>query len=272
MLQCNKNCCFIRSSFILNESRILNELPEGRVIVLDTIPSTNQYILDNIQYIKSGDVFVTDCQTQGRGRYGKCWITPNKQSVCLSIYWKMYRNLCSIVELSLIISFSVAVVLKKLGVSQIKIKWPNDLYIGDRKLAGILIETITNDKNIFHLAIGIGINISICVHTQFNIHISKDWIDLKNIGVNLNRNILVSTLVIMLRKTLNQFSYNQNVPCVNCQPSLNYLYNKSIELFGKNNIYRGTVLGINSRGLLLVMDNFGKVHYYNSDNLSIRVL
>lgn len=274
MLKCNKCCCVTQYSYVLCESRILDQLEEGRVVVLDTIPSTNQYILDNFKRVKLGDVYVTDYQTQGRGRYGKSWITPNKQSLCLSVYWKLYRNLFSIVELSLIVSFTVADVLKKMGVPKIKIKWPNDLYVGDKKLAGILIEVITNSKDVFHLAIGIGINMSICIRTKLKIKMSKNWIDLKDIGVNLDHNVLVATLVKKLRKTLSRFNDNHNILRMNYWQSLNYLYGKSIELFSNNNIDygTGTVLGISSNGALLVVDAVGKVCHFHNENLSIRVL
>lgn len=198
-------------SSVLNESIILQQLPEGRVIVFDTIPSTNQYLIDNIEYIKSGDAIVTENQTQGRGRCGKIWITPKGQSICLSIYWKLYKRSFNIMVLSIIISVIVSMVLKNFGVAQIKIKWPNDLYVHNRKLAGILVEILTQNNYVSHLIIGIGINISISVCTKLEIQISENWIDLNYLGIFPNRNILVAVLVKTLRKILSQFEYNQDL-------------------------------------------------------------
>lgn len=195
-------------STILNEFAILQKIPEGRVIVLHTIPSTNQYLIDNFQYIKSGDVVVTENQTQGRGRKGRIWITPAGQSICLSIYWKLCQKLLNLntIELSVIISFVLATVLKKLGTPHIQIKYPNDIYVYNKKLAGILVEVINQNRYFSHLIIGIGINISICFDTKLKIKISNNWIDLNHIGIFPDRNFLVAILVKKLRLVLSNLT------------------------------------------------------------------
>lgn len=202
-------------STVLNEFAILRLLPEGRVIVLDTISSTNQYLIDNIKYVRSGSVVVTENQTQGRGQYGKTWITPKGQSICLSIYWKMYQKLLNTKILSIIISSVVASVLKKLGVFKIQIKWPNDLYVYNKKLAGILVEVIAQSNYFSHVIIGIGINVSISTCTKLDLKISDNWIDLNYLGIFPNRNILVVNLVKKLREVLSQFKYNKYIPKIN---------------------------------------------------------
>lgn len=189
----------------------IKKFKKESIIILNTVPSTNQYFIDNIQYLKSGDVVVTENQTQGRGRFGKIWITPKGQSICLSIYWKLDQRLVNITKLSLVVSYVVAKVLRNLGVSQIRIKRPNDLYVYNRKLAGILVEVITENRYISHVIIGIGINISISIHTKLKIHMSKNWIDLNDMGIIPNRNILLSSLIEKLRITLSNFESNQYI-------------------------------------------------------------
>lgn len=189
----------------------IKKFKKESIIILNTVPSTNQYFIDNIRYLKSGDVVVTENQTQGRGRFGKIWITPKGQSICLSIYWKLDQRLVNITKLSLVVSYVVAKVLRNLGVSQIRIKRPNDLYVYNRKLAGILVEVITENRYISHVIIGIGINISISVHTKLRIHMSKNWIDLNDMGIVPNRNMLLSNLIEKLRITLNNFESSQYI-------------------------------------------------------------
>lgn len=210
MLLNNNSRFVVPLSPILNADIILKKVLKGRITVLHTVPSTNQYFIDNMQYIESGDIVVTEHQTQGRGRSGKIWCTPKGQSICLSMYWKLHQKLPNTMKLSFIISFFVATALKSLGVSfPIQIKWPNDLYVYNRKLAGILIEIIPKKQYVTHLIIGIGINISIDVHTKLALKMSKNWIDLNYIGIFPNRNILVAILIEKLREALNKFERNQ---------------------------------------------------------------
>lgn len=207
----NNNCGISSVLSSMSEYLISKQLSERGIMVLDTVPSTNQYLIDNINYIRSGDVVVTEHQTAGRGRYGRSWITPKGQGICLSIYWKLYKKLLNTMELSLIISIVVATILKNLGASGIQVKWPNDLYSGHRKLAGILIETIIQNYLISHLIIGIGINVSICVRTKLKIKTSSNWIDLNDVGVIVNKNTLVSILVKKLRIILSQLESDQRL-------------------------------------------------------------
>lgn len=196
---------------MLNKFLILKQLSVGKIIILNTIPSTNQYLIDNIRYMQSGDVVVTENQTKGRGRLGRIWITPKNQGICLSMYWKLYKRPLNVMELSWIISSMVGEVLEKFGSPKLTIKWPNDIYIYNRKLSGILIEIIRQSHSIFHVIIGIGINISICLKTKLEIEMSKNWIDLNYIGIFPNRSILCINLIKNLRAILNQFESDNDI-------------------------------------------------------------
>lgn len=252
----------------LNESEILTQLPEGRVIVLNKVHSTNQYIIDNIPYFKSGDACVTEHQTQGRGRRGKIWVAPVGESICLSMYWKWNKILPTMIEFSLMISIVVAKILKNLGVSQIKIKWPNDLYVHEKKLAGILIEIITRTDYISHIIIGIGINLSIRTDTTLNTKIGKNWINLIDTGIVLDRNILVATLINVLRKKLKDFIIFGFAPFIAYWKIFDYLYNKPITLLVGDRTICGTALGINMHGALII-DRISSVCCYSGNNISV---
>lgn len=190
---------------LLNRDKISTQLLDSRIVVLNTVNSTNQYIMDNIKYVRSGDACVAEYQTSGRGRFGKIWVSPFGKNVCLSIYWKFYKIPSTIIEFSLMISIIVAKILKNLGVSHIKIKWPNDLYVNEKKIAGILIEIITRKNHITHVIIGIGINVYMFTCAKLVTKIKNHWISLEGIGIILDRNILIATLINILRQKLKDF-------------------------------------------------------------------
>lgn len=264
----NDNNSLFTYSPLLNELKILTRLLEGKVIVLNEVHSTNQYIIDNIPYIRSGDACVAEYQTQGRGRRGKIWVAPFGENICLSIYWALNKIPLEITELSIMISIVVARILKNLGASQIKIKWPNDLYIYGKKLAGILIEIITRTDNITHIIIGIGINLSIRTSIILNNKIGKDWIALKDIGIMPDRNILVATLINTLHKKLKDFMRFGFNPFIAYWKIFDYLYNKPVTLLIDDRIIYGTALGINMHGALIVNQS-DLIKHYSGNNISV---
>lgn len=256
----------------LNASKIATQLFKGRVIVLNTVDSTNQYIMDNIQYVQSGDVVVAEYQTLGRGRFGKIWVSPFGKNICLSIYWKFNSTPPTMLAFSLMISMVVAKTLQNLGVSHVKIKWPNDLYIHGKKLAGVLVDIITRKNCITHIIIGIGINLSMCIHKRLKSRVSNNWISLEDIGIFLDRNILIAKLVNMLHQKLKDFEFYGLTPFIVYWKNFDYLYKKSVMLFTEDRHIKikGIANGIDVQGALLV-DQSSIMHCYSDNNISISI-
>ena len=121
--------------------------------------STNEQTLLKV---KQGCVLPLACfadeQTQGRGRRGKVWISPSGASIYLSLAWKFDLSLNDLGGLSLAIGVAVARVLKKIGLKQVALKWPNDVLVDEKKIAGILIETSQIKNKTTTAIIGIGLN------------------------------------------------------------------------------------------------------------------
>lgn len=272
LLKNNKNTNSKIFFCLLNESKILTQLFEGRLVVLDEVDSTNQYIIDNIEYVQPGDACVAEYQTLGRGRCGKNWIAPFGQNICLSIYWRFNHISPMMIEFSLMISMIVAKTLKMLGVSCIQIKWPNDLYINKKKLGGVLIEMITRKNHIVHIIIGIGINLSMRTNKILKDKINNNWISLEDVGIFLDRNVLTATLVNVLRKELKNFKYYGFTSFISCWKIFDFLYKKPIMLFlGDNNIIEGTAIGIDINGGLIV-EQSNSIDHYTDTNISVNVL
>ncbi|RDT55333.1 biotin--[acetyl-CoA-carboxylase] ligase, partial [Klebsiella pneumoniae] len=78
-------------------------------------------------------------QQAGRGRRGRKWFSPFGANLYLSMYWRLEQGPAAAIGLSLVIGIVMAEVLHDLGADQVRVKWPNDLYLNDRKLAGILV-------------------------------------------------------------------------------------------------------------------------------------
>lgn len=138
-------------------------LSENRLIVkLEEVDSTNNYLkrLVNEQHPEEGSMVITDYQTEGRGQMGNAWASEAGKNLLLSIL--IYPDNLMANEqfiISRIASLAVKNCLDQF-VDDIRIKWPNDIYWEDKKIAGMLIENDVQGKYIQNSVIGIGININ----------------------------------------------------------------------------------------------------------------
>lgn len=152
----------------------------GRVFHCSIVPSTNTYIMDVLRgdrdQLINYDVVWTDYQNQGRGRRGRKWIVPTPEegkvltfSILFSfdldsenkIYHRMPKNksfkLENISSLSQVAAWTWATLMREAG-AEVTLKWPNDIIVHKKKLAGLLTETIIIDKKFF-MILGMGINL-----------------------------------------------------------------------------------------------------------------
>ncbi|VFP86136.1 biotin--[acetyl-CoA-carboxylase] ligase [Candidatus Erwinia haradaeae] len=196
---------FACSMQLLNEQKINKELLGGRLAVIPVINSTNQYLLDTVSYLKSGDTCAAEYQKNGRGKHGAQWFSPFGSNLYFSMYWRLDQSLIvPAIGLSRLISIVIAKILQKEGVSDIRVKWPNDIYLHDRKLAGILVEIKTKTENVLDVVIGAGINLSMKKLAN-SILIKNSWIDLEETGMCIDKNSLLVSILNTMYIALTKF-------------------------------------------------------------------
>lgn len=129
-----------------------------RVIAYDTVDSTNNVLKSLADSLPSGSVAWATEQTAGRGRFGRYWHSP-KGGLWFSVLFKHRTQ--SFEPHYYVVLFSVAAVrfLKRKFKINARIKWPNDIYVGTKKLAGILVESVIDGKNTA-VIVGIGMNVN----------------------------------------------------------------------------------------------------------------
>lgn len=252
---------------LLDEQQILSFLPEGRVSVLPVIDSTNQYLLDRITTLASGDACVAEYQQAGRGRRGRKWFSPFGSNLYLSMYWKLEQGPAAAMGLSLVIGIIMAEVLQKLGAEDVRVKWPNDLYLKDRKLAGILVELTGKTGDAAHLVIGAGINLKMREPSADSI--DQGWINLQEAGVNIDRNQLTSTLLSELRLALRQFEIDGLAPFISRWRSLDNFIDRPVKLLIGEQEIHGIERGIDQQGALL-LEQDGVIKPYIGGEISLR--
>ena len=124
--------------------------------------STNDFLIQLLlkNKIKEGSMVRADFQTKGKGQRNNSWESKRGKNLLFSFVLFPEIKLSDQFLLHIITSLSIYNVLKKIGLSNIKIKWPNDIYINKKKICGILIESQIFKKKIKRSVIGVGININ----------------------------------------------------------------------------------------------------------------
>lgn len=252
---------------LLDETFIRREVAQGSVAVLPVIDSTNQYLLDRLAGLQSGDACVAEYQQAGRGRRGRKWVSPFGANLYISMYWRLEQGPAAAIGLSLVIGIVMTEVLRDLGADQVRVKWPNDLYLNDRKLAGILVELTGKTGDAAQIVIGAGVNLAMR-NAQAG-DINQGWINLQEAGVRIDRNVLAARLITELRSALHCFEQEGLTPFLARWEVLDNFINRPVKLIiGEKEIF-GISRGIDSQGALL-LEQDGVVKPWVGGEISLR--
>ena len=130
------------------------------VIRLQTVDSTNSWISKNEEELKAPVMVSCHTQYSGRGQRGNSWESAPGMNITASVLFKPQNFPASLqFHISEAIALAMVDLLNFYGIKA-KIKWPNDIYVGDRKISGILVENMVVGKDIIRTIIGIGLNVN----------------------------------------------------------------------------------------------------------------
>lgn len=250
----------------LNESYLTRELAPYSVHIKPIVNSTNQYLLDNIAYLEKGTICLSEYQTAGRGRRGRQWLSPFAGQVIMSLYWTLDRQI-NLEGLSLVVGMAIADTLRRTGVRDVKLKWPNDVLLNGRKLAGILVEIANRPNNLHNLVIGLGINLSL--PKQQN-NITQPWAELIEVLPNFDRNKLIVSLSQNVLTRLQQFEQVGIDKKFRLEwEEIDAYFGEEVNILSEKHKVTGIEQGIDERGYIQLITKEG-VQYFNAGEVSLR--
>ncbi len=179
---------------------------EPRSIELfQSLGSTNKYLREQAEKSDcSGSVVLAERQTSGRGRRGKAWVSPFAANIYMSILWDFEQGAQALEGLSLAVGVAVRRALIEVGLEDVRLKWPNDIYIGNKKLGGILLEMIGDPAGHCSVVIGVGINVS--MPASMAVNIDQPWTDCcSESDAPIARSRLAALLIDNIFDILNDF-------------------------------------------------------------------
>lgn len=252
---------------LLNEEAILAHLHQPDLAVIPVIDSTNQYLLDRMDQLNSGYACIAEYQQAGRGRRGRKWFSPFGANLYMSIYWRLEQGPAAAMGLSLVIGIVMAEVIQSLGAADVRVKWPNDLYLQDRKLAGILVELTGKTGDAAQIVMGAGINL--VMRGEGTAEINQGWINLQEAGIEINRNELAARLINRLREALPLFERDGLAPFVGRWEALDNFIHRPVKLLIGDREVHGIARGIDKQGGLL-LEQDGEIKSWVGGEISLR--
>lgn len=229
-------------------------IPDWNIVFFDKVTSTNDVLFNLIKKGYSvGTVVVANSQLKGKGRYSKKWIS-NTGGIYLSIFLDENIDISKVAVINLLAALSVAVCFDELFNVPVYLKWPNDIFLKDKKLSGILTENkIIHKKNI--LIVGIGINSNNMPSDSL-----KSAVSLKEfLKKEVDNDLIIKNVLSCIKKIYNRYNESEYRYILKKYNRYSMLKNKTVKVKCNNLDIKGKVEGIDLfNGALIIRDFSGK--------------
>jgi len=244
----------------------------SNINIFQTIDSTNTYARELAEKNSvSGLVILAEQQTGGRGRRGKSWVSPFAANIYLSIVWDFEQGAEALEGLSLAVGVAVRRALIAHGVQGVKLKWPNDIYVEQKKLGGILLEMIGDPAGHCSVVIGVGLNVSMPVSQASAI--DQDWTD---VATELQdklpaRNKLAAELISEILPLLSTFQEQGFAAYRDEWQAADAFYGQPAVISTPKQSTAGIVKGVGINGALRLELDSGNIESFIGGELSLRL-
>lgn len=269
--QTNRGYRLVNIPYALDEWALKHQLRTealGRQIFLyDELSSTNERIKDLVrQGADHGTVMMARQQTTGRGRMQRIWESP-QGGLWLSILLKPKLSLGDAAKLTLSTGVALAQTLQGLYGLEIGIKWPNDMVVQGKKVAGILGEVAGEWNTVQTLILGIGINANFSRHVLSDELIATTLQDI--LGHRVNLNLLTAEFLYNLEKEVHSLEAGDIQGLIQRWTSFAVGIDQLVQIERAGAVYRGIFRGIREDGEL-ILDQEGQEVTFSSGEVSLR--
>lgn len=236
------------------------------IAVFKSIDSTNAYLKKQPSPARGRfRLAVAEHQTAGRGRHNRTWVSSPGSSLCLSMSYRFVAMPANLSPLTLALGIDLAHTLNALGVDGVRLKWPNDLLIGDAKLGGILTEALFRGETDVTVIAGVGLN------RNFDMPLDPaDMSDWANAATSLAdvmpvvppEDQLAASVAMSFAETFAHFERAGFAPFATRFGELDWLQGRDVDIETAEGDISGTAMGICDDGALLVHGGSGPSRIY----------
>ncbi len=259
---------------LLDKNAVLKAIGEQRawftLEVLDEVNSTNTYLMQN-KHAAHATCVAAHVQTNGKGRRGRTWVSQLGASLTFSLLWRFQCGAAALSGLSLCVGVALIRALRDFEVNSAQLKWPNDVLVDGKKLAGILIELQGDLEGPSIAVIGVGINLDFNSSLPKNMleSIDQPAIDLVSVKA-IDQNALLGAMLKHLADVLSGFEASGFVALRDEWLSYHAYENKPVRMLLPNGTdVKGQVQGVAEDGILLVETALG-LQRFSAGEISLR--
>jgi len=270
----NRGYRLVQSGEALDPTKIREHLGRevrdrvAKIEAVWSILSTNTALLGRANpNTGTSEALLAEYQSAGRGRRGRAWLAPPGGAICLSLSWTFPEVPQDLGALGLVIGVCAIRALTGLGVAAARLKWPNDLLIGEKKLGGVLIELRAESAGPACVVIGIGLNVALGAAVLKEIaSAGTAATDLASAGPGtVSRNVVTAALITHCVRGLVEFERQGLKPFMEEWRAADALRGRPVNVSGAEGTARGLARGIDLHGALLVETPQGLKRFISGD-------
>ncbi len=239
---------------LLSVEKIVGFLPADinyDIELFSQLDSTNHYLLTQLgAHDLTGKVCIAEQQRAGRGRRGRRWHSPFASNLYCSLVWRFDTAISALSGISLAIALAIVKTLEDCHLSDIAVKWPNDVYCHGKKIAGVLLEVKGDMTGPCDIVIGIGLNVNQPLQV---VKIDQPWTCMQSSAANkeFDRNQVLAILLTHVDKTLKFFQQSGFEVLRSLWQQYDMLHEQEVEITSAQGSFCGQVKGVNAQGHLL---------------------
>ncbi len=242
------------------------ELFDNQIYIYNSIDSTNlQAKIKALEGASDGTVIISEEQTSGYGRFGRSFFSPAKKGIYMSIIYRPNKALEESVFITVIAAVAVCRAIEKVSELKPQIKWVNDIFVGDKKVCGILTEAVSGVESGIseNIIVGIGINVK-TDECEFPIEIKNSAGSLSD--ENISRNQLIAEIINEISELSRSFDKSE---IIKQYKSRSNLIGRNITYTKNENEYVAKAIDINDEGHLVVENIQGQRFEFQSGEIKI---
>lgn len=237
---------------------------------LETVESTNSWMMKEAQSgAKHQTIAYADYQYGGRGRRGRKWESSLGGGLAFSILWRFDKGIGQLSGLSIVVGLALARTFANRSPSPVKLKWPNDLLVGYRKLAGILVEVQGEMSGPSFAVIGIGLNQHL--HELQRQEIDQAVVDLYQLGIEASPDELMLAFLLELSTLMWVFEQEGIVLMMDEWAHWHAHQDREVVMrMADGSIYSGIAKGLDENGNLRLIGASGEERNFAAGEVSMR--
>ena len=239
--------------------------------VLDSVDSTNTALMAAaLSGAVDGTLYCAEHQHTGRGRRGRQWHSVLGGSLTFSVLWRFDTGLQSLAGLSLVVGLAIARAVNRHSRHTARLKWPNDILVDYRKLAGILVEVQGDMHGAAFAVVGVGLNVRL--NEAQRDAVDQAVVDLAEMGVAVGRNQLLADCLLELNAALSIFRQHGFAALREEWLALDAYAGRAVALaLPDARSVQGVACGVDETGAFLLRDAQSILNPYSGGEISLRL-